>query len=199
MPNFTHKFLSTLQANGKIQDVKDDHAQGLYIRVSPKGARTFYLVRCVRYKTIRVKIGRYPALTIEQARHECEGLNRQIELGITPNTKTLKEYNETLTLDELFYHYLENHIRPHNKNEKYAVYSYGRYLQAFHKKQLSEITKLKVLELQRNLAKDSEKNANTMIVLLKALFNRAIDWDIWTAKIPCKVFRNLEKCQETVI
>lgn len=79
MPNFTKEFLNSIKPIGKIQDIKDDKAQGLYIRISPKGAKTFYLVRCVNYKTQRIKIGRYPALKIEQARKECARLNQQIE------------------------------------------------------------------------------------------------------------------------
>lgn len=184
MPNFTKEFLNSIKPTGKIQDIKDGKMQGLYIRISPKGAKTFYLVRCVNYKTQRIKIGRHPALKIEQARKECARLNQQIELGVNPNEEKRKKLNEP-TLDDLFNIYLENHIKQHNKNEAHAIYHYNRYLKTLHKKQLSEITKLKVLELQRNLAKNiGQRTANKTTALLKAMFNRAIDWDIWDYKNP---------------
>jgi integrase len=182
--NFTKQSLNSIQANGKQQSFKDNKSRNLVLLITAKGTKTFYIIRKINNKTERIKIGRFPDVTIEQARRECAKLNQQIELGINPNEAKRKKQNEPV-LNDLFNLYLENHIKLHNKSEKEAVYNYNRYLKPLHKKQLSKITKLTVLELQRNLVNSiSERTANKATSLLKAIFNRAIDWDIWDNKNP---------------
>lgn len=85
MPNFIKEYLNSILATNKQQNIKDGKTQGLYITVSPKGNKAFYLIKKVKGKTERIKIGKYPDITIPQARTRCAELKQQIELGNNPN------------------------------------------------------------------------------------------------------------------
>lgn len=84
MANFTKQGLNSITANGKQQTAKDDNSRNLYLLNNPKDTKTFYAIRKINGKTERVKIGRFPDITIEQARRECVSINQQIELGSNP-------------------------------------------------------------------------------------------------------------------
>ena len=69
---FTKKTLDALPlpAEGKRATYTDAKAPGLELRVTPKGTKTFTCQRWIRAdsRPERVTLGRYPAMTIEQAR-----------------------------------------------------------------------------------------------------------------------------------
>ena len=193
MANFTKQGLNSIVANGKQQNTRDDKSRNLYLLTTPKGTKTFYVVRKIDNKTQRIKIGRFPDLTIEQARRECASINQQIELGNNPNELKRKSKEEN-TLGDLFNIYLENHIKHHKKNEKDSVLIFNNYLAPLHNKKLSDINKLDILALQKQLTNNiSERTSNKAITLLRAMFNRAIDWDIWDKKNPTQ---GIKKYQE---
>jgi integrase len=193
MMNFTKQGLNSIQANGKQQSARDDKSRNLYLLTTAKGTKTFYVVRKINNKTERIKIGRFPDLTIEQARRECANINQQIELGDNPNDLQRKKKKE-ITLSGLFNTYLENHIRHHKKNERDSLLIFNNYLAPLHNKRLSDISKLDILALQKELTTSiSERTSNKAITLLRAMFNRAIDWDIWDKKNPTQ---GIKKYQE---
>ncbi|WP_239647814.1 integrase family protein [Candidatus Jidaibacter acanthamoebae] len=98
--NFTKKFLDELpiSAPGKRDYCKDYKGSGLEIIVTDKGNKSFEVTK-KNGRIIRVTIGQYPNISIENARKEALHISSQIAQGI----KKFKEKSRDrfLQADEL--------------------------------------------------------------------------------------------------
>ena len=75
---FSKRYLESLQPTGKIYSVKDEKTPGLILMVTPKGAKTFYSYRWLAGRPERIKIGTFPAFTVDQARAKANEINGAI-------------------------------------------------------------------------------------------------------------------------
>jgi integrase len=166
----------------------DDKARGLCVMVAPR-TKTFYVLRKHQGKTERILIGRYPDTTIEQARNRAGQINSELDEGKNRNDVKRQRRSE-LTLGELHTIYMERHARTRNRKPENAESNYRRYLSDWGNRKLSEIRRSDVQVHIAKLAKDiSPATANITLALLRAMFNRAIDWELFkgtnpTANIP---------------
>lgn len=161
----------------------DDKSRGLCIMVASK-TKTFYLLRKHLGKTERILIGRYPDTTIEQARTRAGQINSELDAGKNRNDAK-RARREELTLDELHSIYMEKHAKARNKRPQNAVSNYKLYLSLWGGKKLSDIKRTEIQTQIAKLAKDiSPATANIALSLLRAMFNRAADWEIFTGKNP---------------
>jgi len=70
---------------GKRATYHDTKIQGLQLRVSPSGVKTFSIYRRMKGgQPERVTLGRFPAMTVEQARKQATAVNAEIEAGGNP-------------------------------------------------------------------------------------------------------------------
>lgn len=67
---FTKSKISELPAapKGRQDEYFDSHVKGLRLRVGASGLKTFYAVRKIKGKFIRTSLGRFPEISVEQAR-----------------------------------------------------------------------------------------------------------------------------------
>src|ERR1700690_2153764 len=85
--NFTKAIIDTLPLpeHGKRAVYLDAKTTGLQIRVTSSGAKTFCLYRRVKGgQPERVTLGRFPDMTVEQARKLASRVNAEIEEGSNP-------------------------------------------------------------------------------------------------------------------
>jgi len=90
---FTKSKISDLPAapKGRQDEYFDSHVRGLRLRVGATGLKTFYAVRKVKGKFIRTALGRFPEISVEQARTMAlEALGGIGATGKNPN-ETKKE------------------------------------------------------------------------------------------------------------
>jgi len=168
---------------GKRYYVYDEASRGLCVCVAT-ATKTFYLLRKVRGRAERVKLGRYPDTTIEQARQRAGKVNSEIDSGINPN-ELKRERRRELTLDELHGLYMERHARQRNRRPDNAENNYRRYLKVWGNRRLSEIARQDVAALHARLGKDTgQVTANIALTLLRSMFNRALEWDVWKGGNP---------------
>lgn len=106
--HFRKDALSQLQASSKRYHISDLKVRGLRLAVYPSGVKTFILYRKVKGTPERIKIGRYPDITIEQARTEAKRLTSLITLGQNPHKDRITE-RRSLTFRELYEQYYEQH------------------------------------------------------------------------------------------
>ena len=64
--------------------VFDSQTPALAVCVTEKGSRTFYLYRRIHGKPQRVRIGRYPQVTVAAAREQATRLNYEVATGKDP-------------------------------------------------------------------------------------------------------------------
>lgn len=161
----------------------DDKSRGLCIMVAVS-TKTFYVLRKHQGKTERILIGRYPDTTIEQARDRAGKVNSELDAG--KNRNDLKrERRKELTLNDLHAIYMERHALVRNRRPENAQSNYKLYLSQWGTKKLSD---LKRAEIQRHVSKlafdISPATANIALALLRAMFNRAIDWELFNLPNP---------------
>lgn len=172
---------------------RDQKTPGLAIGVGSTGIKTFVLYRRINGTPERVKLGRYPGMSIEQARKKAMELNGQIAEGKNP-AEAKREKRAEMTLEDLFDLYMVRYAIPHGKRtidamrENFAVYlgkldapkkKHGRERTKpdgavdWSKKQISTITHKEVSNLHHQLGmKTGQTIANRVVELLRAVFNR---------------------------
>ncbi len=65
-------------------EVYDNKIRGLLIRITSNGTKSFTVYRRVNGKPQRVKLGRYPDMSIEQARRRAQKMLSLMADGIDP-------------------------------------------------------------------------------------------------------------------
>ncbi|MGH1499929.1 tyrosine-type recombinase/integrase [Yersinia proxima] len=79
--------------NAKPRDkaYKLTDAQGLYLQIQPRGTKLWYLKFRINGKESRIAFGGYPAISLGQARAECDKAKALIAQGISPTNKREQE------------------------------------------------------------------------------------------------------------
>ena len=79
----------------------DTECNGLTLRVTDAGAKSFILQRRINGKPERVTLGRFPEMTIEQARKAAAGAHVKINDGTSPNAVKRAERARAATLADV--------------------------------------------------------------------------------------------------
>lgn len=84
--SFTKKTLSNIAApaSGRIY-VHDGSEKGLSVYVTTSGAVTFFVRKRINGRDERIVIGRFPDISIEQARQKAMEIKSQVALGKDPS------------------------------------------------------------------------------------------------------------------
>jgi len=175
--NFIKKSLGTLRAvGGKITVYHDTTKHGLKLLVRPTGVKTFVLYRKIKGRPERITIGRFPEVTIEQARNQVDALNAKIATGVNPNEEK-RGLRSEMTLYDLFNQYMERYAKVHKKSWQEDSDQFNRYLKEWGKRKLSSIRKSHIQKLHTEIGTNKgHYAANRLLALLHTMFNRAIDW-----------------------
>ncbi|WP_175771962.1 tyrosine-type recombinase/integrase [Paraburkholderia phenazinium] len=168
----------------------DTKVSGLGIGVGASGVKTFVLYRKVERKPERIKIGRYPDLTVEKARAQAMNLNADIANGTNP-AELKRVRRAEMTFGDLFDQYYKNHSVPHKKTSHEDKQKFDKYLSNnkdginLASRQLSVITKADIAQLFGKIGKEHKVTANRVLALVSSIFGKAIEWGIWNHINPC--------------
>ena len=185
--NFTKKNLDNLPIpkGDERPSYYDEQVNGLLVRVTNKGTRSYMVFRRINGKPKKTTLGIYPNMTIEQARSEAIKILGLISKGINPNSIKKEQLSKlTLTLEKVF----EDYKRSRGTNlEESTIKGYSfiinNQLGDWKKTPLSEIKRSVIedrfLEVTHGTGKFIDKDgsptrANTMIRVLRALYNYAM-------------------------
>jgi integrase len=166
-----------LPDKGKRATYHDSAQQGLTIRVTHSGSKTF-IVRCringsPEYKTL----GKFPTLTVENARKAAQVFLAKVARGENP-AQDRRDVKAELTLDEGFELFMSKHIRERGAIRTIEEYerSYRLHISHLGKRRLSAISYKEIDRLHATLGESTGKfAANRVAELLKTLYN-------WLAK-----------------
>jgi len=176
--NFTKRSLETLTipVDGKRSYYYDEKVRGLGVAVTDKGTITFIVYRKVDGRPERITLGRYPDLSIENARGLASETNAQISQGKNPNQEKSKLRAEII-LQELFDKYLEQHAKKHKKSWISDQSQYQLYLASWSKRKISSIHKSDIESLHTKIGNNNGiYTANRALSLLGIMFSKAISW-----------------------
>src|SRR3990167_10695814 len=153
---------------------RDNQLKGFALRVTASGSKSFIVEKNIGNKIRRITLGKYGALTVEQARKEAQKMIVQIATGVDPIAEKLAAKMNEITLNEVF----EDYTNARKSLKHNTLYNYKRVLTiafaSWGKKSLISITKDKVAKHHDKLGKEhGEAYANLAMRLLRALFNFA--------------------------
>jgi integrase len=171
--NFTKSVLTKLPTPTEGRGVyRDEKTPNLCVRVTPTGNKTFSFFKKINGRPRRITLGRFPEVTVEQARREARRLAGEVAQDIDPSAARRQGRGE-VTLGELFKMYLDNHAKPHKRTWQDDQLQFDRYLTGWASRKLSEITKAEVARLHGRIGHKAPVAANRMLALLSAVFNYA--------------------------
>jgi len=153
----------------------DLKVQGLGIGIGSTGKRSFILYRKIRGIPERITIGRYPDLSIEQARGKAAEINSSIAAGANPAQVKRGEKAE-LTFNDLFEEYLERHAKPNKKtwDEDKAKYD-NNLAKPLGKKRLSTIDRASIATIHSAITKAGyPTKANRIKTMISSIFGWGI-------------------------
>ena len=177
--NFTQSKVRDLptpeQKNGKPTRISyhDDKTDKLTVRVSSSGGKVFYVITKNHLnKTKFVKLGKFPSMSVDEARASANNTLSEINKRIDPTEQKRKEKTRSQSLRHLLDSYIENHtLKPRtikDYNDRIGL-GFGDWLD----KPASDITEKMILDRHKKLTTRGKTSTNGMFRPLRAILNYA--------------------------
>ncbi|WIY24332.1 tyrosine-type recombinase/integrase [Parasedimentitalea psychrophila] len=185
--SFTAHWVETIAAAGARADYFDQKLPGLGLRVSPTGAKAwFYMYRPKgNPKKTRLTIGRYPALSLADAREIVLEKALMVSRGQNPaNEQRALKFASVFC--DLAAEYVEKYAKEHKRSwrEDERVIKHDLLPVWAHTK-AQDITRRDVIALlDRIVARGSGIQANRTLALIRKIFNWGFSRDL-VAHNPC--------------
>ncbi|MDF2368347.1 Arm DNA-binding domain-containing protein [Sneathiella sp.] len=143
--NFVKKTLLSLPTppRGKRFSFKDEKVGGLILRVTDTGAKTFQLYQKHQGRPVRVTLGKFPDMTIENARREATKAKGALADGTNPNVAKNRLRKE-ISLKELFDLYMERYSKVEKKSWAYDQREIRKFLSHWFNRKISDISKYEI-------------------------------------------------------
>ncbi len=175
MAHITSNFISRLKLDSNMQQKRyyDSNIRGFGIRITRGGVKSYFIEKRINNNTHRLTIGRWPDLTLEQAKAKAYELFNKIANGINPIVEKQEQQIKSITLDLVFNDYLAARkclaVR--------TVAAYKSVMQLYFKdwrhQPITNITRVMVNQKHINIGLHSKAQANLSMQLLSALFTFA--------------------------
>jgi integrase len=177
MARITKRTLDALKARGEDYFLWDDELRGFGVRVLPKGAKTFLVQYRASGRTRRVKIGRYGALTADEARGRAKTLLGEVAGGENP-AEAVSDHRKSPTVREVCERFLRDHVDVRLKAT--TQYSYRSMVNkvvipALGTRKIVDIARADIADLHHE-HRASPYQANRILCLLSKMFNLAEIW-----------------------
>jgi len=203
--NFTKAAIEALPVPeaGKRAVYHDAKTTGLQIRVTSAKTKTFCIYRRIKGgQPERVTLGRFPEMTIDQARRKAADINAAIEGGSSP-AKVKRAHRKEPTFAEVFEKFIPGK-RKRNK-EPLSERTKKDYQDCL-RLHLAKIEKMKLSQIQRDdvrrihvaVTKKSPASANRAVAIISSVYNYAIDeLEVYAGANPAaKIKKNYEAPRE---
>lgn len=171
---FTKKALEDLPVPEKRQRVRDTGVLGLVLDLFPSGTKTFRVYKKIKgaNKPVNVTLGKFPSISIENARKAASEAINRLSSGINPNDEQRAARKSNVTLKKAFDDYnASRELSPNTLKGYHSVLN--TYLVEYRDKPLINITEDTVKKEHSRLTKSSPAQADHTMRFLRAIFNYA--------------------------
>lgn len=138
---FTKSFLDGLNAHKNRYIIYDTNQTGLGIRVSEHNKKTFIVYKKHNGKPIKVTLGHYPEMSIQEARKKADNIISDFNKGINPN-QSKQEYRNQQTLKGLYEEFMTRYSKKEKKSWKHDERDIPRFFGHWFDRKICDITKI---------------------------------------------------------
>ncbi|MGL5717197.1 MAG: tyrosine-type recombinase/integrase [Paraclostridium sp.] len=192
--NFIKKTLDSLKLpdKNKRHYFYDTKIKGLELMVTDQGTKSFKVYRKFNGKPVRVTLGKYPEMTIENARNEAQRVITDMISGKNPNEEKKNIRSET-TFGEMFKIFMERHSKITKKSWIADEQDIPRFLNHWFERKLSTITKQEIQLIHEKIRKENGLyQANRMLARIHIIYNKAIEWG-WNGVNPANSIKKFKE------
>ena len=153
----------------------DEKTAGLCLCITHAATLTFYVYRKIHGRPERIRLGKYPDVSISSARDAAAELSGEIAKGRDPAAER-QALRESPTLEALFDHWWRTHSKPHKKTWADDERIFKKYLGKYKGRRIAKITKADVQRWHAAIGdKHGPYQANRVKALLSAMYGAAAD------------------------
>jgi integrase len=182
-------------ASGRIF-VYDSTITGLCICLTNTGTKTWYLYRKMNGKPVRLKLGRFPEVTVEAAKNLATEAAGRMAGGEDIQAARAAKRKKEMTWGELFEKYLAEHARIHKKTWREDEANNTRNLKDWAERPLSSFTRPVIAEKHRQIgATGATTTANRILSLVSKVFSFADEAGLWAERNPCKGIKKFKEVE----
>lgn len=167
----------TPPARGQAE-VWDGKVPGFGLRISPGGTRTFVLVYRANGMARRLTIGRYPALSLSEARVKAMDALNKVAHGTDPRPAKSKEgsgYRFSDAVDTFVRLHCERHNRAITRRDTERILK-NRFVSRWGKRGVGEISRADVLKVLDGIMQEGMPSAaNHALAAIRKFFNWCIE------------------------
>lgn len=173
--------IEKLKASSKRLEVPDAAFSGLYIIIQPSGVKSFAYRFRYAGKTKKLTLGRFPKISLAEARERAEKAFKQIERGLDPSARN----NLPEAFDEAFREFLARHVSQNKSYYEIERQFNHDFLPIFRSTPINQIRKRDVVRLlDQVLDRGSPVMANRLRATLSKFYSWANARDL-TDQNPC--------------
>ncbi len=187
----TDMFLRNLKPQAKRYMVWADN--GLGVRVSPKGRRSFIYMYRYEGKARFLTLGDYPRMSLADAHKSHGEAMKKLENGIDPGAETIagrREERKAPTVADLVEEYMEKWAKPRKRSWREDERILGKdVVPAWGHRKARQITRRDVIRLLDGIVdRGAGIMANRTLAVVRRMFNFAVSRDIIPVS-PCLAVR----------
>lgn len=164
-----------LPETGQRSTYLDEKVPGLQLRITSNGIKTFSVFRRPKGgKPERVTVGRFPIVTVEQARRKAAQINLAIESGANP-AQVKRANRQEMDFAELFQEFLDRHAKPRKRTWREDKAKYDRYLaKTLGPKKVSAIARTDIASVHSSITRAGHATtANRVLALVSSVYGWA--------------------------
>lgn len=170
----TTKFIEGQKPDpSKRLDFRDEMMPGLVLRISASGTKSFCLHKRINGKMRRLTIGRFPIISLADARKRVQQVLYEIETGHFEE-RTGIAFETKPTLGDVIPDYIEKHAKVHNRDWKRKEALLAKFT-TLHGKRIDEIKRADVVKACDVIHKSAPVSANRALAHLKHLMGWCVE------------------------
>lgn len=194
--SFTKEKLIALPLPGAGQRATyhDAKTTGLQLRVTASGTKTYSVYRRLKAgQPERITLGKFPSMTVEQARKSAAALNSEIESGASP-AAVKRAMKAELTFGEAFDDFIERKRKrdgtPISDKTKRDYSDLLRlYLDGIKRKKLSAIERSEIKAIHSKTTKKSAAQADRVVAVVSSVFTFTMAHELFSGQNPATLIQ----------
>ena len=176
-----------LVADDNRVEIWDAKVPGFGVRASASGTKSFILMYRYRGKPRRLTLGRYPTLSLSDARQRASEVLRDVQLGVDPDQTSrlaLRSHGFADVVASFVVQHCQRHNRPRTAHETERILK-TCFSTVWGSRDIREIAKSDVhAVLDKLVARGKPSAANHALAAVRKLFAWAVERDLVTSN-PC--------------